>query len=160
VFPPLGDESIWFKILATAGALALTAIVCHAQNLSSATGTRWKLALLAATMLFGCGYGVAHFAFVRRVDWLDEKRTEYVSVGYKRTADAAASFVSLSDVDILKARGYLEPEIRENWTVGSIAVSRLALFASFCGAAFSAVGLLSLFVLDLARERKRASANS
>jgi hypothetical protein len=155
VFPPLGDESIWYRILATAIAVAITALVWrHAQSISGIVANRWKLALLVATMLFGCAYGVAHFAFVRRIDWLDEKRSEYVSIGYHRTPGAALTYAGMSDLDILKARGYLEPDVRENWTLTSIVVARLALFASFCGAAFSAVAVLSFYVLDLAGERK------
>ena len=55
----------------------------------------------------------------------------YVTVGYQRTAFADATFGSVSDWELLRARGTDEEELRKLWTTQSLIIARLALYTAY-----------------------------
>lgn len=152
VFPPLGDQSLLLKTAATALAMLVTFFAYRARGDSSGRISRLMIYLAIASFVFVCGYYAAQFGFVRRVDIPSEERSEYVSVGLTRSQFAQRKLSDLSDVDVLKTRGFSDSAIRENWTPASIFIARLLLFITFCGATLPFVGVLSLAILEHARQ--------
>lgn len=140
-FPPLGDVGSFARL----GLLCLSVLVTYLVYFWR--GGRWLLVIAAVITLLSLGTYIALYPrFVIKVDIPSQKATTRVSVGYDRTPFAKANFGSDSDEDMLRARGFDDEEIKKLWTYSSLAVARLALFASYCG---FILGLVMAFSLGL-----------
>lgn len=152
IFPPLGDQSEFFKAFFIV-AIGLTILLAfRARRASHQSITHYVTYLILAATIFAGGYACARILCVRRIDVVSEKRADYVSIGLCRTDSAKSTFSDASDVDILKARGYTDNDIQENWTPASIAVARLMLFFMFAATSLAVVLVFSLSVLELAKQ--------
>jgi hypothetical protein len=129
LFPPLGQ----IQPLAYSASIlfiALTPLLAYFLFKQRIT----KAALIAsstAALLFFLAYFGFYTAFVRLIDIPTRQTSIAVSIGYARTDFANANFKSESDTDILKARGTEEDQIERLWTIKSIVIVRIALFAAY-----------------------------
>jgi hypothetical protein len=115
-----------------------------------------KRVMIGAFVLAVCLL-TAHIAlnigFVRPLTLPGPEGTINVSVGFERTNFAKDHFESVSDWDMLRARGLREEDIQELWTLRSLLLVRVTLFLTYSGVLVVIVGILSLGVLsDLKRK--------
>jgi hypothetical protein len=157
IFPPLGNESVLGQLVAVLLAGAVVAVV-YRKTFADYKIRRCKGALFALVVLGACGYLVIHSKFVCAVDIPTQSRTVNVSIGFHRSEFARTTFRLKSDVDMLEARGLDDSNVFQLWTPTSIYIARLSLFVSFCVVFLSLVGILSLTVLEHAKQMPDDSA--
>lgn len=143
-FPPMGDVGGFAALGLVCLALLVTYLVYFWR------GGTWLLGEVSiACFLCLCVYISLYSRFIVRIDVPSQSRAIRVSVGYDRTSFAKANFGSDSDEDMLRARGFDDEEVKKLWTYRSLAIARLALFASYCG---FILGLVAAFSLGIVLE--------
>jgi hypothetical protein len=151
IFPPLGQVEIPARISAVLLSLAVTYVVYFYRDASFVGSKSGRRKVLVGSVLLGlafvCVYLVLNLTFVRERDIPTEKSSVLVSIGYKRTEAAKATFGNASDEEMLRRRGTEEEEIRGLWTLRSIAVVRISMFLSYACSFLSLVAIFSLGVL-------------
>jgi hypothetical protein len=85
--------------------------------------------------------------FVRTIDLPAANDAVSVTVGYERTPFAQQTFGDVSDLELLRKRGPTEEEIQRLWTLRSINIARVSLFASYLLFLCSLIAACSLVVL-------------
>jgi len=147
VFPPLGSLALLGRIGATGFSLLITLIVYHVWK-EDPPQTFGKRVSILSFISFACflGYFAMYESFVCKNYVRDKKMSVAVSIGYKRTPDAAI-FKDKSDTEILQERGFEEAEIQKYWTGNSILIVRIGLLLTYTGIIASVVGVLSFTAL-------------
>jgi hypothetical protein len=78
-------------------------------------------------------YEYSFTRFVRRVEIPSRNESVLVSIGTQRTEFATKNFPGNTDLEMLKQRGLGEEEVEKLWTLNSISLARLLLWAPYCG---------------------------
>lgn len=152
IFPPLGDQTVLAQCFIVIFSVAVTFLVFLMHGITKTRATRLGFALVGASVISFCVFFWLHSKFVRTIEIPSVDKQEIVSIGYRRTEFADKTFPNVTDVEVLKSRGFSEDEITNLWTRDSVIVARLALFLAFAGTVLPLVGAGSLGVLLRTRE--------
>lgn len=152
-FPPLGDAEAPARVGLVLLAFAVTfAVYFLASDISRNTGR--VIAIAIAVSVVGLFVYFALFeGFVRGIDIPSRNTTVYVTVGYERTPFAMTTFDSAPDEVMLRSRGTDEEQLRTLWTLKSLIIVRLALFASYCTIVLALVAAFSCGVVNEASQK-------
>lgn len=145
IFPPLGDVTMPARLGAVALAVAITYFAFYSVPPSKGVFRRF-LWFGGVALISLCSYLFCFSHFVRKIDVPATDSHVSVGIGYERTRFAIQTFDSESDWDMLRARGTSEEEVSRLWTARSLDISRLCLFASYCGFVLPLVLAFSLGV--------------
>jgi hypothetical protein len=146
-FPPLGDIESAARVGLVVLAFAITFVLYFwAATFYVRSHAVLAVALVIAFISLLCFLGL-HQRFVRRVDIPSKGTAVSVSVGYERTPFANTSLQSLSDWEMLRARGTDDEQILKLWTAKSLIVVRLLLLGTYALVVLALVGAFSLGVV-------------
>ena len=156
LFPPLGDSELLAKVGASLVPF-LVVYLTYFEKYSSHSMIR-KVRYLAffAVVFFFVAYFGLYSSFVRVVPVPSRDASVRVCVGYERTSFAQTQFgAAATDLELLRARGFTEEEIRRLWTWKSLLLVRIGLLFSYTAALAAFNLIFSLGALDELMQQRR-----
>jgi hypothetical protein len=130
IFPPLGTFEPVARLLTVVIAASATFIAFFLSRRKPAITITVCVFLCIASMFI---YGWSFTRYVRKVEIPSRNESVLVSIGGQKTEFAVTKFPDQSDMELLRQRGFGEEEIERLWSLDSILLARLYLWAPYCG---------------------------
>lgn len=135
-FPPLGEHSVYWKILSFISILLVSIAIYQFQHKEfvRVPESRGKLIipLILCILAFGTTLGVTYMIFVHRIHVKAIKETVLVSVGYERSEfGKQTQYSSLTDKEVLLKNGTDERVVEKFWTSDSTVKVRVSMYLMY-----------------------------